>query len=59
MREGPVRTNKDRKRARKQARRKKLSYLRRRLAEATDRQTRERLIEKMRRVSSMAPIPEE
>jgi hypothetical protein len=54
-----VRTNKDRQRARRQARRKKLRYLRRRLAEAKTSKEREQLIDKIRRVSPAAPIPEE
>ena len=54
-----MRTNKDRQRARKQARRRKLRYLRRRLAGAKDRNEREQLIEKIRRVSPRAPIPED
>jgi hypothetical protein len=34
-------------------------YLRQRLAEATDPDERKRLIEKIRRVSPSAPVPEE
>ena len=54
-----MRTNRDRQRARRQARRKKLHYLRRRLAKAKDKKEREQLIEKIRRVSPRAPIPED
>ena len=54
-----MRTNKDRKRVRRQTRKRKLRDLRRRLAEATDPAERQRLIAKMRRVSSTAPVPEE
>jgi hypothetical protein len=54
-----MRTNRDRQRARKQARKRKLRYLRRRLAAASDSAERERLIAKIRRVSRTAPIPEE
>jgi len=53
-----MRTNKDRKRSRKQTRRRKLQYLRTRLAQTTDPTQRKRLIDKMRRVSPDAPIPE-
>jgi hypothetical protein len=53
-----MRTNRDRKRARKQARRRKLSYLRERLAKSKDPAERERLIAKIRRVSPTAPVPE-
>ncbi len=53
-----MRTEKDRKRIRKQTRRRKLQYLRRRLAQTTDPAERQRLIEKMRRVSPTTPLPE-
>ena len=54
-----MRTNRDRKRARKQARQRKLRYLRERLANSKDPAERERLIAKIRRVSPTAPVPEE
>jgi ribosomal 50S subunit-associated protein YjgA (DUF615 family) len=53
-----MRTNKDRKRIRKQTRKRRLQYLRGRLAEATDPAERQRLIDKIRRVSPNAPVPE-
>ena len=54
-----MRTNRDRKRARKQIRKRKLHYLRGRLAEATSPAERQRLIAKICRVSPTAPVPEE
>ena len=54
-----MRTEKDRKRIRRQTRKRKLRYLRRRLAQATDPAERKRIIEKIRRVSPTAPVPEE
>jgi hypothetical protein len=54
-----MRTNKDRERIRRQTRRRKVSHLRRRLAQTTDPDERQRLIEKIRRVSPTAPVPEE
>jgi hypothetical protein len=54
-----VRTNRDRKRRRKQIRKRKVRYLRERLAETTTPAARERLIAKLRRVSPAAPVPEE
>jgi len=54
-----MRTSRDRKRARKQARRRKLRYLRERLAAASNTAERKLLIEKIRRVSRTAPVPEE
>ena len=54
-----MRTNRDRKRSRKQARKKKLLHLRRRLAETTKPAERQRLIAKIHRVSPTAPVPEE
>ena len=54
-----MRTNKDRKRIRKQTRKRKLKYLRERLAQATDPAERKRLIDKIHRVSPAAPVPEE
>jgi hypothetical protein len=53
-----MRTEHDRKQIRKQTRKKKIRYLRKRIAQATDAAERERLIEKLRRVSPEAPIPE-
>jgi hypothetical protein len=54
-----MRTEHDRKRRRKQARKRKLRYLRRRLAETSDPNERRRLIAKMQQVSRTAPVPEE
>jgi len=54
-----MRTNRDRKRIRKQTRKRKLKYLRERLAQTTDPAERKRLIDKMRRVSPTAPLPKE
>ncbi len=54
-----MRTNRDRKRVRKQTRQRKLRYLRGRLAEATSAAERKRLVEKIHRVSPTAPVPEE
>jgi hypothetical protein len=54
-----MRTEHDRKRRRKQARKQKLRYLRQRLAETGDPNERQRLIAKMKRVSRTAPVPEE
>lgn len=53
-----MRTEKDRKRAQRQTRKRKLRYLRERLAQATDLAERQRLIGKIRRVSPTAPAPE-
>jgi hypothetical protein len=53
-----MRTNRDRKRARKQARKRKLRYLRQRLAQTTDPAERRRLIAKIERISPAAPISE-
>jgi hypothetical protein len=53
-----MRTEHDRKRVRKQTRKKKIRYLRQRIAQATDSTERERLIEKLRRISPEAPVPE-
>jgi len=53
-----MRTNRDRKRSRKQTRKRKLQYLRKRLATTTDTAERRPLIEKMQRVSPTAPVPE-
>jgi hypothetical protein len=54
-----MRVERDRKRARRQARRRKVRYLRRRLAAATTVAERKRLIEKIRRISPAAPVPED
>ena len=54
-----MRTNRDRKRVRRQTRKRKVRELRKRLAQATDAAERKRLIEKIRRVSPTAPVPEE
>lgn len=53
-----MRTQKDRKRIRRQTRKRKLRYLRRRLARATDSDERQRLIEKIRLISPAAPVSE-
>ena len=53
-----MRVERDRKRVRRQTRKRKLQYLRRRLANATTPEQRRRLIEKIRRVSPTAPIPD-
>ena len=54
-----MRTNRDRKRARKQIRQRKQRYLREKLAKTNDSAERQRLIAKIRRVSPTAPVPEE
>ena len=54
-----MRTNRDRKRVKKQTRRRKLKYLRARLAQTTDAAQRKRLIDKIHRVSPDAPVPEQ
>ena len=54
-----MRTEKDRKRIRRRTRKRKLRYLRERLAQATTEADRRRLIEKIRRISRTAPLPEE
>ena len=51
-----MRTEHDRKRVRKQTRKKKIRYLRKRIEQTTDLAERERLIEKLRRVSPEAPV---
>ncbi|HEY74210.1 MAG TPA: hypothetical protein G4N99_13180 [Thermoflexia bacterium] len=53
-----MRTNRDRKRIKKQVRRRKLRHLRERLAATSNAAERRRLIEKIRRVSPAAPVPE-
>ena len=54
-----MRTEKDRKRIRRRARKRKLKYLRERLAEAADSGERRRLISRIQRISPTAPVPEE
>lgn len=54
-----MRTEHDRKQRRKQARKRKLRYLRGRLAQATNLAERRRLMAKMRRISPTVPMPEE
>jgi hypothetical protein len=54
-----MRTNKDRKRARKQVRKKKIRYLRERLAKTTNPAERRRLIAKIQYISPEAPVPTE
>lgn len=54
-----MRTEKDRKRERRRRRKEKLRYLRTRLERTTDPEERKRLIEKIRRISPMAPVPKE
>jgi hypothetical protein len=54
-----MRTNKDRQRARKQARKRKLHYLRARLAQETNPAERRRLMAKIQRISPTAPVPAE
>ncbi|MDY6875449.1 MAG: hypothetical protein SWK90_04495 [Chloroflexota bacterium] len=54
-----MRTERDRRRVRKQTRKRKLRYLRGRLAETTNPAARRQLIAKIRRVSPTAPVPEE
>ncbi len=53
-----MRTNKDRQRIRKRARKRRLRKLREELENTTDPAERQRLIDKMRRVSRTAPVPE-
>jgi hypothetical protein len=53
-----MRTEHDRKQIRKQTRKKKIRYLRQRIAQAKDAAERQQLIEKLRRVSPEAPVPE-
>jgi hypothetical protein len=54
-----MRTNRDRKRARKQARKRKIRYLRKRLERTTNLAERRRLLAKIRYISPTAPVPEE
>ena len=51
-----MRTQRDRNKARRKQRRRKLRYLRRRLAQADSPTEREKLIAKIRRISPAAPI---
>jgi hypothetical protein len=51
-----MRTEKDRKQIRRQTRKKKIRYLRQRLERTTDLAERERLIEKLHRISPDAPV---
>jgi hypothetical protein len=53
-----MRTEHDRKQSRKQTRKKKIRYLRQRIEQTTDLAERERLIEKLHRISPEAPVPE-
>ena len=53
-----MRTERDRKKARRQTRKRKLRYLRRRLTQTTNPAERRRLIAKIRLVSPTAPVPE-
>ncbi len=54
-----MRTNRDRKRARKQARKKKMRHLRERLAQTSNPAERRRLIAKIQYISPEAPVPTE
>jgi hypothetical protein len=54
-----MRTNRDRKRARKQARKRKIRYLRERLAQTTNPAERRRLIAKIQHISPEALVPSE
>ena len=54
-----MRTSRDRKRSRRQIRKRKLRYLRRRLAQTTSPSERQRLVAKIHRISPTAPVPEE
>ncbi len=53
-----MRTERDRQRIRRQTRKRKLRYLRRRLAETDDPAERQRLIAKIKRISPTAPVPD-
>jgi hypothetical protein len=53
-----MRVNRDRKRARKQTRRRRLRVLRAKLERATDAAERRRIIARMRRISPTTPVPE-
>ena len=52
-----MKTNRDRKRTRKQARKKKMRHLRDRLAQTTNMAERRRLIAKIQYISPEAPVP--
>ncbi len=54
----PVAVERDREVRRRRHRKKKVRYLRARLEQARDSRERQRLIEKIRRVSRYAPVPE-
>lgn len=54
-----MRTNRDRKRVRKQVRKKKMRHLRARLEQTTNLAERRRLIAKIQHISPTAPVPEE
>jgi hypothetical protein len=54
-----VRTNRDRRRVRKQTRKRRLRDLRERLAKTTNPAERKRLIARMHRISPTTPVPEE
>ncbi|MGB9775183.1 MAG: hypothetical protein ACPLYD_08365 [Anaerolineae bacterium] len=53
-----MRREPDRERIRRKNRKRKLRYLRQRLAQTKDVAQRRRLIEKIRRISPTAPVPE-
>lgn len=53
-----MRREKDRARIRRQTRKRKLRYLRRRLAQASTPAERQKWIAKIKRVSPTAPVPE-
>jgi hypothetical protein len=55
---GTMRREPDRERIRRQNRKRKLRHLRARLAQTRDPVQRRRLIEKIRRISPAAPVPE-
>jgi hypothetical protein len=54
-----MRTEKERKLNRRRTRKRRLRYLRDRLARTTDPAERRRLIAKIQRISPSAPVPEE
>jgi hypothetical protein len=51
-------TSKIKRLRRRQRRKRKLRYLRRRLAETKSHSERQRLIDKIRRISPLAPVPD-
>lgn len=53
-----MRREPDRERIRRKNRKRKLRHLRQRLAQTKDATQRQRLIEKIRRISPTAPVPE-